>query len=135
MIRRFVNWLKNKLRGNIPIEELIRCGMKVGQGCWFGEGVQFDWSFPWLIEIGNHVTLSHNVDLIAHDASGQKCFGATKIGKVIVGNNVFIGANTTLLPGSKIGDNSIIAAGSLVNKVIPPNEIWGGTSSKNIYIN
>lgn len=126
MIKRFKVWLKNKLRGNVSIDELIRCGMKVGQECWFGKDVQFDWSFPWLIEIGNHVTFSHNVDLITHDASGQKCFGATKLGKIIVGNNVFIGANTTVLPGSKIGDNSIIAAGSLVNKVIPPNEIWGG---------
>jgi acetyltransferase-like isoleucine patch superfamily enzyme len=45
---------------------------------------------------------------------------------VHIGENVFIGAHTTILKGTFIGNNSIIGAGSLVSGHIPENEIWGG---------
>lgn len=47
-----------------------------------GDRCHFDWSFLWLISIGNNVTHSHDVDIICHDASLQKYLGVTKIGKV-----------------------------------------------------
>ncbi len=46
--------------------------------------------------------------------------------QVIIGDNVWIGANVVILPGTSIGANSIIAAGSVVKGVVPENEIWGG---------
>lgn len=49
-----------------------------------------------------------------------------RYGKIIIGNNCFIGARSTILPGVTIGDNSIIGAESLVTKDIPAGEIWGG---------
>ena len=49
---------------------------------------------------------------------------------VIIGDNVWVGANCCLLPGCKIGDNSIVGAGSVVSKEIPPNEIWAGVPAK-----
>lgn len=51
---------------------------------------------------------------------------------VILGDNVWVGANSTLLPGCRIGDNSIIAAGSVVNKEVPQNQIWGGVPARKI---
>lgn len=42
------------------------------------------------------------------------------------GNNCFIGARSTILPGVTIGDNSIVAVGAVVNKSIPSGEVWGG---------
>ena len=45
---------------------------------------------------------------------------------IIIGNDCFIGARTTILPNVKIGDGCIIAAGALVNRDIPSGEIWGG---------
>lgn len=51
---------------------------------------------------------------------------------VILGNNVWVGANCSLLPGTRIGDNSVLAAGSVVSKEIPANEIWGGVPARKI---
>lgn len=50
--------------------------------------------------------------------------------KVIIGNNVWIGMNACILPGVKIGDNSIIGSGSVVTKNVPPNEIWVGNPAR-----
>ena len=55
-----------------------------------------------------------------------------KTSPVQIGNNVFIGGHTTILKGVKIGDNSIIGAGSLVTKNVPANEIWAGNPAKYI---
>jgi maltose O-acetyltransferase len=49
-----------------------------------------------------------------------------------VGANVWVGANCVLLPGVTIGDNSLIAAGSVVSHDVPPNEIWGGVPAKKL---
>lgn len=53
-----------------------------------------------------------------------------KTGKIIIGNNCFIGGDSTILKGVDIGKNSIIAAGSVVTKNIPENEIWGGNPAR-----
>ncbi|MFT5294826.1 MAG: acetyltransferase-like isoleucine patch superfamily enzyme [Colwellia sp.] len=52
---------------------------------------------------------------------------------VFVGNNVWLGAHSVLLPGVKIGDGAVVAAGAVVNKDIGENEIWGGVPAR--YIN
>ena len=49
---------------------------------------------------------------------------------VVIGNNVWIGMNACILPGIVIGDNSIIGAGSVVTRSIPPDEIWVGNPAK-----
>jgi maltose O-acetyltransferase len=72
------------------------------------------------------VTISHHVKIIAHDASMKLHIGYTQIGKVIIEDNVFIGAGSILLPGAWIGSNTIIGAGSLVKKRIPANVIAAG---------
>lgn len=123
---KFLKKIISKVRGDIILEDYIKCGTKIGTGFWMGDKCQFDWSFPQLIKIGNNVTLSHNVDIICHDASLQKHLGVTKLGTVEIGDNVFVGAHTILLPGTVIGRNSIIAAGSVVSSRIPSGEIWGG---------
>jgi acetyltransferase-like isoleucine patch superfamily enzyme len=50
--------------------------------------------------------------------------------KVIIEDNVFIGAHSTILKGVTIGKNSVIGACSVVTKNIPPNEIWAGNPAK-----
>ena len=55
-----------------------------------------------------------------------------KKGKIILKKNCKIGANSVIMPGVTIGENSIVGANSLVNKNIPPNEIWVGSPSKKI---
>lgn len=51
---------------------------------------------------------------------------------VEVGRNVWVSAHCVLLPGSRIGDNAVIAAGSVVRGEVPPNELWGGVPARKI---
>ncbi len=51
---------------------------------------------------------------------------------VTIGDNVWVGASCVLLPGSVIGDNSVIAAGSVVRGIVPAGELWGGTPARRI---
>lgn len=83
-----------------------------------------------MIEIGNNVTFSIRVVLLAHDASSCKLIEMAKIGKIIIHDNVFIGANSTILPNVEIGENSIIGAGSVVTKSIPPNSVVAGVPAR-----
>jgi acetyltransferase-like isoleucine patch superfamily enzyme len=52
-----------------------------------------------------------------------------------IGNDVFIGMNSTILKGVTVGSNAVIAAESLVKQNIPANEVWGGNPAKFIRIN
>lgn len=56
----------------------------------------------------------------------------TTSSEVIVGENVYLGARVTILKGVQIGDNVIVAAGSVITKDIPSNELWGGVPAKKI---
>ena len=51
---------------------------------------------------------------------------------ICIGEDVFIGANSTILKGVTIGDRSIVASGSVVTKSIPSDQLWGGNPAKKI---
>lgn len=88
---------------------------------------------PYLISIGDNVTVAAGVKFVNHDVS---CFNVTrylklnytldKVGPITLKDNCMIGAYSILMPGVVVGENSIIAAGSVVTKKVPANEIWGG---------
>lgn len=109
-----------------------RKGVKIGADCRiyttnFG-------SEPWLIEIGNKVTITSGVVLLTHDGSTW-LFNDNKgrrflYKKIIIGNNVFIGTNSILMPGVLVEDNVIIAAGSVVTKSVPSGVIIAGNPAK-----
>ncbi len=110
---------------------LIGRGLKVGRNFSCDvRGVIIDPTHCWHIEIGDNVTLAPRVHVLAHDASTYAFFGATRIGKVKIGNNVFIGASSTILPGVFIGDNVIIGAGSVVTKDLPSNSVVAGNPAQ-----
>lgn len=122
IIRKF--W--NKLNLKEDINQLVKDGLTVGKNFNIQKACILDNSHCWLIEIGDNVTLAPRVHILAHDASTKRELGYTKIGKVKIGNNVFIGANTTILPNVKIGDNVVIGANSLVCKNILSNTVVAG---------
>ncbi|MBR5859457.1 MAG: acyltransferase, partial [Clostridia bacterium] len=93
-------------------------------------GVILDPSHCWLIEIGDNVTMAPNVHILCHDASTKQFLGYTKIGRVNIGDNVFIGAESVVLPGVNIGNNVIIGANSTVTKDVPENTVVAGTPAK-----
>lgn len=88
------------------------------------------------IEIGAHSAIAQNCVLVAANhmiGAGvnfiDSAWDEDRTG-VILGDNVWVGANCTLLPGCRIGDNVIIAAGSVVRGVVPSGEIWGGIPAR-----
>ncbi len=85
----------------------------------------FDLGEPYYISIGDNVTIT-GVKVLTHDASTKKILGYTKTGKVHIGNDVFIGWGSIILPGTTIGDRVIIGAGSVVAKDVPNNVIVCG---------
>lgn len=116
-----------RIRGEYTTEKLIKMGMKVGKNFGRLNGVILDPSHCWLIEIGDNVTMAPRVHILCHDASTKVHLNYTKIGKVKIGDNVFIGAESVVMPGSTIGDNVIIGANSTVTKDIPANVVAAGS--------
>ena len=80
---------------------------------------------PFLVEIGDN-TLITGSKILTHDASTKKALGYTKLGRVKIGNNVFVGLGTVILPGVTIGNNVIVGASTVVSKDIPDNSIVVG---------
>lgn len=88
-----------------------------------------DMGEPYLLSIGSNVTIT-GVKILTHDASTYKELGYTKVGSVTIGNNVFVGWGTIILPDTKIGNKVIIGAGSVVAKDIPDNSVAAGSPCK-----
>lgn len=131
---KIITTLKNKilckLRGEVTTDRLVKMGLKVGDNFKRMQGCTIDYAHCWLISIGDNVTLAPRVNIIAHDASTKMPLGYTKIGLVDIGNNVFVGADTIILPGVKIGNDVIIGAGSVIAKDIPDNCVSVGNPAK-----
>lgn len=121
-----------RLRGEYTTEKLIKMGMKVGINFGRLNGVILDPSHCWLIEIGDNVTLAPRVHILCHDASTKYALGYTKIGRVTIGNNVFIGAESVVMPGVTIGNNVIVGANSTVTHDIEENSVVVGTPARYI---
>lgn len=125
-----MNYLKElvyRIRGEYTTERLVNMGMKIGENFKRLNNVILDPSHCWLIEIGNNVTLAPRVHILCHDASTKMFLGYTKIGKVTIGNNVFVGAETVILPGVSIGSNVIIGANSTITHDVPDNVVVIGS--------
>jgi acetyltransferase-like isoleucine patch superfamily enzyme len=115
----------------------VRGGLVLGDGAILAAGVNIR-AAGGVIRIGAGSGIGQHSVVVAanHQAMlGQSIFHSpweeTRTG-VTVGTNVWVGANCVLLPGVTIGDNSLIAAGSVVNCVVPPNEIWGGVPARKL---
>jgi acetyltransferase-like isoleucine patch superfamily enzyme len=89
-------------------------------------------SEPYLVSIGRHVTIAGRVIFITHDGAtwvfrdrpGMK--SVISYGRITIHDNCFIGYGAILLPGVSIGPNSVVAAGAVVTKDVPPGTIAGG---------
>lgn len=101
-------------------------GMKVGKNVSVGLMAMFDIFFPELIEIGNNTIIGYNSTILAHEYM-VKAWGK---GKVVIGKDVTIGANVTVLAGVIIGNGATVSACSLVNRDVPENSFAGGIPVK-----
>jgi acetyltransferase-like isoleucine patch superfamily enzyme len=93
-------------------------------------------SEPYLISIGPRVTVSFGVSFITHDGgtfvfrSQPEYEKIIKYGRITVHENCFIGAHSVLMPNVVIGPNSVVAAGAVVTKDVPPNMVVGGVPAR-----
>jgi acetyltransferase-like isoleucine patch superfamily enzyme len=109
-----------------------KLGMKIGQRCRI-RTMAFS-TEPYLIEIGDHVAIAANTQFITHDGATW-CFeedvdGGGIFGKIVIGNNVFVGINCIILSNTTIGDNCIVGAGSVVRGNFPENSIIAGNPAQ-----
>ena len=116
--------------GDLPTKYYTKRGMIIGDNFNRQSGCKFDPSHCWLISFGDNVTVSNGVQILAHDDSIRIYSGYGKVGTVSIGNNVFIGANATILMNVTIGNDVIIGAGAVVTKDICDNSIVAGVPAK-----
>lgn len=113
------------------IRRLIARGLVVGKNVTIQYSAQIDDIYPYLIRIGDNCSISNEVRILAHDATSFKFTnGYTRLGKVEIRDNCFIGERAIILPGVTIGPNVLVAAGSFVNKDIPPNSCVAGVPAR-----
>ena len=112
------------------LEKLKKRGLKVGKNFIMHDQCMIDECHCWHIEIGDDVVLAPRVHILAHDASTKLYLNHTKVKNTVIGNRVFIGAESVLLPGVHIGDNAIVGAGSVVTKSIPANSVAAGNPAR-----
>ncbi len=104
----------------------------IGSNCYIGRSAEFN--VRRMVFLGNDCLIAAGVRFVDHDHG-------TKIGElmrvqvgaeapIVVGTDVWIGANAIVLKGVKIGDGAVVAAGAVVTKSIPSNEIWGGVPAR-----
>ena len=124
-LRSYVSTIRQRKK-NYYIQRLISKGMKLGNGVAILDPFFFDPDHCFLISIGDGCTLAPNVRLIAHDASSKKLVGATRFGRITIGANCFLGDSVIVLPNVSIGQDSIIGAGSVVTRDVPPGSVAVG---------
>ena len=120
----YEQWLRNK-------------GVNIGKNLMLfnHKSVRFDISSPGLITIGDNVSITADVSILTHDFCSS-VFRHKYLdyvpgrSKVVIGNNVYIGQKTIILRGVTIGDNVIIAAGSIVTKDIPSDSVVAGVPAR-----
>lgn len=103
--------------------------MKIGEHSSFALMVMPDVMFPEKITVGKNSVIGYNTTILAHEYLIKEY----RLGEVVIGDEVLIGANSTILPGVTIGDGAIISAATLVNKDVPPGVFAGGNPMKIIY--
>jgi acetyltransferase-like isoleucine patch superfamily enzyme len=116
-----------------PEQRAKRAGVKMGKNNLIGD--DFWSSEPYLITIGNNNQITRGVKFFTHGGGGAvrnvlplfDCFG-----KIFIGDNVYIGNCALIMPGVSVGNNVLIAAGSVVTKSIPSNVVVGGNPARYI---
>lgn len=104
-------------------------GMKVGEQTSFALMVMLDVMFPEKISAGRNSVIGYNTTILAHEYLIKEY----RLGEVVIGDEVMIGANSTILPGVIIGDGAIVSAGTLVHKDVPAGSFVGGNPMRIIY--
>ena len=110
-------------------------GVKVGRNvCFYVVRPGMFSTEPWLITIGDNVYITAGCQFITHDGGTlilrKEVPDLEWTAPISIGNDVYIGLNSTILPGVKIGNRVIIGACSVVTKDIPDNSVAAGVPAR-----
>ena len=111
--------IKRMTDSDTLIEKLRKIGTIVGNNCFvFSDKVET--TEPYLVSIGNDVTISYDVSFNTHDDSIEVYYKRDTLiaGRIDIGNNCFIGTGVIILPGVSLADKCIVGAGSVVTKSV-----------------
>ncbi len=115
----------------LRIWNVRRRGLNAAPDCRF-EGYPNFGSEPYLITIGKHVAMASEVSFITHDGGThvfrdrERYRRVIKYGRITIHDNCVLGHRVILLPGVSVGPNSVVAAGSVVTRNIPPDVLAAG---------
>ena len=109
-------------------------GVRIGRDVYVGFHVEFDTNFPELIEIGDHVTISHRCIIASHMATDV----ATPLRKLYPGDaaavkirdGAWLCVGAIILPGVTVGENAVVAAGAVVNRNVARNTMVAGVPAR-----
>ena len=130
------DWLSG-LRDRRLLRSYVKDGLKMGRDVRVIGKPDFG-SEPYLIEIGNHVTVSSNVTFITHDGATwvfrhlPPYLEMQRFGRIVIGDNCFIGANAIIMPGVSIGSNSVVGAGAVVTRSVPADSVVAGVPARRV---
>lgn len=137
LLIRFNNPICNKISFILfPIEFLRSKGATIGSGCRIY--TKYVCTEPYLLKLGNHVSVGSSVELLTHDGAVwvlraiENNKNLDSFAPVTIGNNVFIGNGVRILPGVTIGDNIIIGANSVVTKSLESDRVYAGTPAREV---
>lgn len=118
-----------------PMGYANHLGVKMGENVrFYGMKPNMFSTEPWLITIGNNVYITADVTFVTHDGGTlilrKEVPDLELTAPISIGNNVYIGIKTIILPGTKIGNRCIIGAGSVVKGEYPDNSVIAGVPAK-----
>jgi len=106
-------------------------GVQIGNNVWIGQYVYIDEVHPEHVIIKDNVGIGLRTSIFAHFYWGKYKPGK-KVGKVVIEKNVYIGAHCVIFHDVTIGEGAVIAAGTVVNKNVPPGVLYGYPSASSL---
>ena len=131
-----LRWLSD-LRNRLLLRYYLRQGLRLGRDVRIMGKPDFG-SEPYLIEIGDHVTISSRVSFVTHDGATwvfrhlPQYRGLQRFGRIVIEDNCFIGTGAIILPDVRIGPNAVVAAGAVVTRSVPPDTVVAGVPARPI---
>ena len=130
-------WTEFRLRSggsDYALRHARRLGVRVGPDAVLYRGVSWG-TEPWLIEIGARTWITGGVTFFTHDGSHEVLPHDPDIvlnayGRIIVGDDCFIGQRAIILRGIRIGDGCVIGAGSVITRSVPPGHVAAGNPAR-----
>lgn len=137
LIKKIRNHILEMIALHNPVNTIrIKChrkrGVKIGEGVMLGMGCVLDHAFPEYIIMEDNTALAGNVYIVCHSNPYKHFKGKllSYVAPVTIKQGAWVGVNATILPGVTIGENSVVSAGAVVSKDVPPNTIVSGNPAQ-----